>query len=36
MKLKKKLENHISNFISTEIEWIPINLVSLNEEKKII
>ena len=29
-EVKKKLENHISNFISTEIEWIPINLVSLN------
>ena len=33
-EVKKKLENHISNFISTEIEWVPINIVSLNEEKK--
>ena len=33
-EVKKKLENHISNFLSTEIEWIPINLVSLNEENK--
>ena len=33
-EVKKKLENHISNFISTEIEWMPINLVSLNEENK--
>ena len=34
-EVKKKLENHISNFLSTEIEWMPINLVSLNEENKI-
>ncbi len=33
-EVKKKLENHISNFISTEIEWIPINLVNLNGENK--
>ena len=33
-EVKKKLENHISNFLSTEIEWMPINLVSLNEENK--
>ena len=33
-EVKKKLENHISNFLSTEIEWIPINIVSLNKENK--
>mgnify|MGYP001224601916 FL=1 len=33
-EVKKKLEKHISNFLSTEIEWIPINLISLNEENK--
>jgi len=36
--VKKKLEKHISNFISTEIEWIPINYISLigEEIEKII
>jgi len=33
-EVKKKLENHISNFISTAIEWMPINIVSLNGENK--
>ncbi len=32
--VKKKLENNISNFLSTELEWIPINLVILNRENK--
>tara|TARA_B100000700_G_scaffold312074_1_gene395149 strand:- start:222 stop:944 length:723 start_codon:yes stop_codon:yes gene_type:complete len=32
--VKKKLENKISNFLSTEIEWIPINLISLIGEHK--
>ena len=32
--VKKKLEINISNFISTEIEWIPINTVMLEENKK--
>ncbi len=32
--VKKKLENNISNFLSTELEWVPINLVSLNRENK--
>jgi len=32
--VKKKLENNISNFLSTELEWVPINLVSLNGENK--
>ncbi len=26
---KKKLENEIPNFLSTELEWVPLNLVSL-------
>ena len=34
MMLKKKLENKISNFLSTKIEWIPINLVNLVGEDK--
>jgi len=33
-EVKKKLEKDISNFLSTELEWIPINLVSINEENK--
>ena len=33
-EVKKKLEKDISNFISTELEWIPENLVSLNEDNK--
>ena len=33
-EVKKKLERNISNFLSTEIEWIPLNLVSLNIENK--
>jgi len=32
--LKKKLEKNISNFISTEIEWIPINLINITGEDK--
>ena len=32
--VKKKLENHISNFLSTELEWIPINLINLNEDNR--
>ena len=27
--VKKKLENSISNFLSTEIEWVPINKIEL-------
>ena len=27
--VKKKLEKHISNFISSDIKWIPLNLISL-------
>ena len=33
-EVKKKLEKDISNFISTELEWIPENLVSLNGDNK--
>ena len=28
------MEKDISNFISTEIEWVPINKINLNEEDK--
>ena len=35
--VKKKLEKNISNFISTEIEWIPINSIDLfGKEKEIM
>ena len=30
--VKNLLEREISNFISTEIEWVPINKINLNEE----
>ena len=33
-EVKKKLENEIPNFVSTELEWLPLNLVSLNGDKK--
>ena len=33
-EVKKKLEYEISNFISTELEWVPLNLVNLNENNK--
>jgi YebC/PmpR family DNA-binding regulatory protein len=32
--VKKNLENTISNFISTEIEWIPLNSINISNEKK--
>ena len=32
--VKNLLEKEISNFISTEIEWVPINKTNLNEEEK--
>ncbi len=32
--VKRKLEKKISNFISTEIEWIPLNNVSILENEK--
>ena len=33
-EVKKKLEKDISNFLSTELEWIPINLVNLKGDNK--
>ena len=32
--VKKNLENTIANFISTEIEWVPINSVDIQNDKK--
>ena len=32
--VKKNLEKTIANFISTEIEWIPLNRVNIQSEKK--
>ena len=32
--VKNLLEKEISNFISAEIEWVPINKINLNEEDK--
>jgi len=32
--IKKKLENNINNFISTEIEWIPLNGVIVSNEQQ--
>jgi len=32
--VKNLLEKEITNFISTEIEWVPINKISLNKEDK--
>ncbi len=31
--VKKSLEKNVNNFISTEIEWIPINSVEISKEK---
>ena len=33
-EVKKKLENEIPNFVSTELQWLPLNLVSLNGDNK--
>ncbi len=33
-EVKNLLEKEITNFISTEIEWVPINKINLNEEDK--
>jgi len=33
-EIKKKLEVKVKNFISTEIEWIPLNLISLETESE--
>ena len=32
--VKNILEKEISNFISTEIEWVPVNKIKLNDEDK--
>ena len=32
--VKKELEKKINNFISTEIEWMPLNAVEISNEKK--
>ena len=32
--VKKKLEKKISNFISTEIEWIPLNSIVVSDDQK--
>ena len=32
--VKKKLEKIISNFISTEIEWVPLNSVDVDKERE--
>ena len=32
--IKKKIESHVENFISTDIEWIPLNKVSSKGENK--
>ena len=32
--VKKNLENKITNFISTDIEWIPLNSIDIDVEKK--
>jgi transcriptional/translational regulatory protein YebC/TACO1 len=34
--VKKKLEETIKNFISTEIEWVPLNKIKLEKEKQKI
>ena len=31
--IKKELEKKIDNFISTEIEWVPLNNVEISKEK---
>ena len=31
--VKKKLEINIKNFVSTEIEWIPVNSINISKEK---
>ncbi len=31
--VKKKLEKEINNFISTEIEWVPLNSINVTKEK---
>ena len=33
-KVKKKLEENISNFLSTDLEWLPLNSIVLSGEEK--
>ena len=33
-EIKKQLEKSINNFISTNIEWVPVNYVEMDPEKK--
>ena len=32
--VKKKLEKIISNFISTDIEWVPLNSVNVKKDRE--
>ena len=32
--VKRELEKEVANFISTEIEWIPLNSIEISQEKK--
>ena len=32
--LKKKLEKIVANFISTEIEWVPLNSVNIPNDRR--
>ena len=34
IKLKKKLEKNIDNFISTEIEWLPVSNIEIDKHQK--
>ena len=33
IKLKKKLEENIDNFVSTEIEWLPVSKRDIDKKK---
>ena len=33
--VKRKIEKNINNFLSTDIEWIPLNNVEINDESKV-
>ena len=32
--VKKKLEKIVANFISTEIEWVPLNSVNITNDRR--
>ena len=34
--VKKELEKEVNNFISTEIEWVPLNSVKISKEKNLV